>query len=112
MARKIAGLVLALSLLALPSIAEDARDLPAGALEVRPAPDIRDVVTPYRFSPPPAARLAPADEQKALIYRDQLRNQARELEMLQSQGRLGALGRQTLTDTQSELNRINRVLHP
>lgn len=112
MARKIAGLVLALSLPALPSFAEDARDLPPDLLAPPPAPVIRDVVTPYRFSPPPATRLAPADEEKALIYRDQLRNQARELEMLKSQGRLGTLDRQTLTDTQRELNRINRVLRP
>ena len=112
MARKITGLVLALSLPVLPCFAEDARDLPPDILAPRPAPVVRDVVTPYRFSPPPATRLAPADEEKALIYRDQLRNQARELEMLQSQGKLGTLGRQTLTDTQSELNRINRVLHP
>lgn len=112
MARGIAGLALALSLLALPSLAEDARDLPPGALETRPVPDIRNVVTPYRFSPLPTTRPAPADEQKAIIYRNQLRNQERELEMLQSQGRLGPLGRQTLTDTHSEINRINRVLHP
>ncbi len=112
LARGIAGLVLVLSLTPPPSLAEDARNLPPAALEARPAPDIRSIVVPYRFSPPPATRLAPADEEKALIYRDQLRNQARELDMLQSQGRLDPLGRQTLIDTHSELNRVDRVLHP
>ncbi len=112
LARGIAALALVLSLLPLPSLAEDARDLPPEALEARPAPDIRSIVAPYRFSPPPTTKLAPADEEKALIYRDQLRNQARELEALQSQGRLGPLGRQTLTDTHIELNRVDRVLHP
>ena len=112
MARGIACLVSVLLLSPLTAWAEDARDLPPAALEAKPAPDIRSVVTPYRFSPPPATKVAPADEQKALMYRDQLRNQARDLEMLKSQGRLGAVGQQTLIDTHSELNRIDRALHP
>jgi hypothetical protein len=76
-----------------------------------PHPGIGNVVTPYRFSPPPRP-LAPADEQKALNYRAQLQSQQRDLERLQSQGRLSPSERQQLLGTQIEINRMNGVLHP
>jgi len=78
---------------------------------VKPPPNIGNVITPYRFSPGPK-NVSPADEQKALNYRAQLQGQERDLEQLHSDRSHNPFQRQMLKDTQSELNRINGVLHP
>lgn len=78
---------------------------------ITPKPDTRNIVVPNRYAPSSKLPSA-ADEQKMLNYRAQLQAQQRELEQLQMQNRLGPAGRNTLMDTQMELNRLNSTLRP
>jgi hypothetical protein len=69
----------------------------------------RNILAPFRFQSP-AEKLDSIDRDRAIIYRNQLQRQERELEHAQAQGRLDSLGRRQQLDTQSELDRMNEVL--
>lgn len=70
-----------------------------------------EVVAPFRFRGP-AKELTPLDQQRALTYQNQLRNQLRELDQDESRGRLDPLQRRRLLDTRGELGRMDGVLSP
>ena len=71
----------------------------------------RDVLAPFRFTGP-AKELTPAEQQRALDYRSQLKNQLRELDQNELRGRLDPIERRRLLDTRGELGRMNGVLTP
>src|SRR4051794_7830976 len=70
----------------------------------------RNVIAPYRFLPPDNHATSPLDQQKALLYQNQLQNQLR-VEQLHQIDRT-AEGAARLQETQRELNRVQGVLQP
>jgi hypothetical protein len=75
-----------------------------------PAAAQRNVIAPYRFRPPDDHAVSPLDQQKALLYQNQLQNQLR-VEQLHQIDRT-AEGSRRLHATQHELNRVQGVLQP
>jgi hypothetical protein len=69
----------------------------------------RRVEAPFRFRPPDDRPASGLDEQKALMYRDQLRSQQRE-QQSRDIGRTAA-GSERLRETQTELDRMDRILN-
>src|SRR5208282_5892321 len=69
------------------------------------------VVAHYRFASP-SSPTSPAEQQEMLDYRTQLQGQAQELQNLHTQHELGLFGCQDLTNTESELNRLNNTIQP
>jgi hypothetical protein len=68
-----------------------------------------NILAPYRFDPAPQ-QLTPLEQQKALIYRNQVQNQLRTLESNDTKGNLNSFDQEILRDTRSELYRMNGVL--
>lgn len=68
-----------------------------------------NIIAPYRYQPAPQ-RLTPLEQQKALIYRNQVQNQLRTLENDDVKGNLNSFDQEILRDTRSELFRMNGVL--
>jgi len=68
-----------------------------------------NIIAPYRYEPAPQ-QLTPLEQQKALIYRNQVQNQLRTLENDDVKGNLNSFDQETLRDTRSELFRMNGVL--
>jgi hypothetical protein len=66
------------------------------------------VVKPYLFNPPDRPD-NPLDQQKALIYRDQLRTQQRDLELRGAERR--PLGADRLRETRRELFRMDNIIN-
>jgi hypothetical protein len=67
-----------------------------------------NVLAPYRFQPAPQT-LSPLEQQKALVYRNQVQNQLRQLEQ-QRQPPKGARDPLLLPQTRSELDRMNGLI--
>ena len=82
---------------------------PGAALD--PVPDVRDVMTPFRFTPTPHPP-QPLDSQRNYDYRARLQSQEHELELLQPRDDLSLQLQQSLIDTESELARLNRATRP
>jgi hypothetical protein len=78
--------------------------LPSGAAQATDP----NVLAPYRFQPPPQS-LSPLEQQKALVYRNQIQNQLRQLEQ-QRQPAMGARDPLLLPQTRSELDRMNGLV--
>jgi hypothetical protein len=68
-----------------------------------------EVVTPFRFTGP-LKELTPMERQRALVYRNQLQQQLRDLEQSDLRGGLDPLHRRRLLDTRDELARVNKFL--
>jgi len=71
-----------------------------------------DAVAPFRFRNPAQDVTTPADQQRAITYKNELDNQLRELDQDEQRGRLGPLGRRQLLDTRGEAGRMDGVLSP
>jgi hypothetical protein len=71
--------------------------------------DDAKVVAPFRFTGP-MKELTPMDRERALVYRNQLEQDLRDLEQSDQRGRLDPLGRRRLSETRGELNRVNKLL--
>lgn len=67
------------------------------------------ILAPYRYQPAPQ-QLTPMEQQKALIYKNQVQNQLRTLENQDTKGQLNSFDQRLLLDTRSELFRMNGVL--
>jgi hypothetical protein len=67
------------------------------------------ILAPYRYQPAPQ-QLSPMEQQKALIYKNQVQNQLRTLENQDTKGQLNSFDQRLLLDTRSELFRMNGVL--
>jgi hypothetical protein len=73
------------------------------------AAENRDDVAPFRFRTSPED-LSAVERQRAIIYRNQLQRQQRNLEIDDARGRLGPVERRRLLETQTELDRMNDVV--
>lgn len=71
--------------------------------------DESSILAPYRFTEP-VKELPPLEQQRALIYRNQLRSQQRFLDQDDARGDLDPLDRRLLLDTRGELRRMNNVI--
>jgi hypothetical protein len=71
--------------------------------------DDATMVTPFRFTGP-MKELTRMDRERALVYRNQLEQDLRDLEQSDQRGRLDPLGRRRLSETRGELNRVNKLL--
>ena len=67
------------------------------------------ILAPYRYQPAPQ-QLSPLEQQKALIYKNQVQNQLRTLENQDTKGELNSFDQRLLLDSRSELFRMNGVL--
>ncbi|MFM9844522.1 MAG: hypothetical protein ACKVOI_16295 [Dongiaceae bacterium] len=68
-----------------------------------------NLLKPYLYQPPPA-QLSPLEQQKALIYRSQVRSQLNRLQSANSRGELNAYNRRLLLNTRAEQQRIDGIL--
>lgn len=80
---------------------------PPYAEDDTPAPP--SVIAPYRYVPPPAT-LSPLERQKAMTYRNQLRQQLLDQQHRLQAGPTDAAAGRRLLETQNELDRMNDVL--
>ncbi len=110
MSLKVIAFGMALALIAAPGYAQVRGQGGFGGVR-GPMATPPSVVAPYRFSPP-STTMAPADQQEMLNYRTQLQGQQQQLQNLQTERQLGPTGRQELSDTQNELNRLNNSIEP
>jgi hypothetical protein len=69
----------------------------------------RRVDAPYRFLPPDDRPTSPLDQEKARVYRDQLRDQLRSDQLNQIDR--SASGTARLNETRRELNRMDNMLN-
>jgi hypothetical protein len=74
-----------------------------------PGPPTPSVVKPYYYQPPPSA-LSSVDEQRLVIYRDQLSAQQRDLQRRRMSGAITAQQQRDLWQAESELDRVNGLL--
>lgn len=73
------------------------------------AAENRDDFAPFRFRTPPED-LSPVERGRAIIYRNQLQRQQRDLERDADRGRLDPVERRRLLENQTELDRMNEVV--
>jgi hypothetical protein len=75
------------------------------------AEEVRNEIAPYRFQPPSQPSDA-LEQQKALIYRNQLDAQRLQLERNQTLQGFTLDRQRQIGDTNRELDRIDRILQP
>ena len=73
-------------------------------------PTNAEILAPSRIAPRPNSGLSSLEQDKALLYRNQLQRQQRELGFQDSTGRLDPLGQRLLLDTNGALGRQNSIL--
>ena len=84
----------------------------AAALACAPAwaQDRPNAIAPYRYPLPPAAAPDALEQQKALVYRNELQAQRNQLQQQQGTGSLGLTGLRNLNETNREIGRVDQVL--
>jgi hypothetical protein len=73
------------------------------------AAENRDDFAPFRFRTPPED-LGAVERERAIIYRNQLQRQQRDLDRDAERGRLDPVERRRLFENQTELDRMNEVV--
>jgi len=73
------------------------------------AAENRNDLAPYRFRAP-AEDLGAVEQERAIIYRNQLQRQQRTLQRDDAFGRLDPMERRRLLETQTELDRMNEIV--
>ncbi len=74
------------------------------------APTLEESLAPSRVAPLPRSGVSSLEQDKALLYRNQLQRQQNDLGFQDSTGRLDPLGQRLLLDTRGALGRQNSIL--